>query len=203
VDRPLRADAARNRAALLAAAEAAFAEHGVEASVADIARRAGIGKGTVFRHFPTKDDLLAAVVMDRVTTLSALASELSGRPDPGPALEEFLFAAAHKQQQLDLSFLREAPDVDDRLTDARRSLFEAITVLVTRAQSAGAVREDVTGVDVILMMCAPHYVTTLVPSPSPDLWRRYLGIIIDGLRPQGARPLPATGASPAPTRSSR
>src|SRR6195952_1974971 len=102
----MRADAARNRAALLTAAEAEFAEHGPDASVADIARRAGIGKGTVFRHFPTKDDLLAAVVMDRVTTLTSLARELSGRPDAGPALEEFLEQAAGKQQQLDLSFLR-------------------------------------------------------------------------------------------------
>jgi AcrR family transcriptional regulator len=189
----------------LAAAEAAFAEHGPEASVADIARRAGIGKGTVFRHFPTKDDLLAAVVMDRVTTLTSLALHLAGRPDPGPALEEFLEQAAGKQQQLDLSFLRDAPDVNDRLTEARQSLFEAITALVARAQSAGAVRADVTGMDVILLMCAPHYVTTYVPSPSPDLWRRYLGIILDGLRPQGARPLPPsrTGASPGPTRPSR
>jgi hypothetical protein len=85
-------------------------------------------------------------------TLRALARDLAGRPDPGPALEEFLFQAAGRQH---------------------------------------AIRDDVTGTDVILMMCAPHYVTTYVPSPSPDLWRRYLGIILDGLRPQGARPLHA------------
>jgi AcrR family transcriptional regulator len=187
----VRADAARNRSSLLAAAEAEFAEHGLDASVADIARRAGIGKGTVFRHFPTKEDLLAAVVLDRVITLTALAHELAGRPDPGPALEEFLFQAAGKQQQLDLSFLRGATALNDRLAEARGSLFEAITALVVRAQSAGAIRDDVTGMDVILMMCAPLYVTTYVPSPSPDLWRRYLGIILDGLRPQGAHPLPA------------
>jgi AcrR family transcriptional regulator len=187
----LRADAARNRAALLAAAEAEFAEHGPDASVADIARRAGIGKGTVFRHFPTKEDLLAAVVLDRVITLTALAQELSGRSDAGAALEEFLIQAAGKQQQLDLSFLRGATALNDRLTETRLSLFEAITNLVTRAQSAGAIRDDITGTDVILMMCAPAYVTTYVPSPAPDLWRRYLGLILDGLRPQGARPLPA------------
>jgi AcrR family transcriptional regulator len=187
----VRADAARNRAALLAAAEAEFAEHGPDASIAGIAHRAGIGKGTVFRHFPTKDDLLAAVVLDRVTTLTSAALELAGRPDAGPALEEFLYQAAGKQQQLDLSFLRGATTVNDRLDDARRTLFDAITVLVERAQAAGAIRDDVTGTDVILMMCAPHYVTTYVPSPSADLWRRYLAIILDGLRPQGARPLPA------------
>ena len=64
--RPLRADAARNRALLLAAAADEFAERGLDASVADIARRAGVGKGTVFRHFPTKDDLIAAIVLDRI-----------------------------------------------------------------------------------------------------------------------------------------
>jgi AcrR family transcriptional regulator len=186
----LRADAARNRAALLAAAEAEFAEHGPDASVADIARRAGIGKGTVFRHFPTKEDLLAAVVLDRVVTLTALAHELAARPDAGPALEEFLFQAAGKQQQLDLSFLRGATALNDRLNETRQSLFEAISTLVSRAQSSGAVRDDITGTDVILMMCAPAYVTTYAPSPSPDLWRRYLALILDGLRPEGARPLP-------------
>src|ERR1700712_4605958 len=119
----MRADAARNRAALLVAAEAEFAEHGPGASVADIARRAGIGKGTVFRHFPTKDDLLAAVVLDRVVALTSLALDLSARSDPGPALEEFLYEAAGKQQQLDLSFLRGAAALNDRLTGARVSLF--------------------------------------------------------------------------------
>jgi AcrR family transcriptional regulator len=187
----MRSDAARNRAALLAAAEAEFAEHGPDASVSDIARRAGIGKGTVFRHFPTKEELLAAVVLDRVTTLTALALHLAGRPDPGPALEKFLHEAAGRQQQLDLSFLRGATSVNDRLAEARRSLFDAITTLVRRAQDAGAVRDDVSGMDVILMMCAPHYVTTYVPEAAPDLWRRYLGIILDGLRPEGARPLSA------------
>jgi AcrR family transcriptional regulator len=187
----VRADAARNRAALLAAAEAEFAERGPDASVADIAQRAGIGKGTVFRHFPTKEDLLAAVVLDRVATLTTLARELAGRPDAGPALEEFLYQAAGKQQQLDLSFLRGATTVNERLDDARATLFDAISTLVTRAQRAGAVRDDVTGLDVILMMCAPHYVTTYVPEAAPDLWRRYLGIILDGLRPEGARQLSA------------
>ncbi|MFI6070530.1 hypothetical protein ACIA5C_02940 [Actinoplanes sp. NPDC051343] len=66
-----------------------------------------------------------------------------------------------------------------------------MTALVRRAQDARALRDDVSGMDVILMMCAPHYVTTYVPEAAPDLWRRYLGIILDGLRPEGARPLSA------------
>jgi AcrR family transcriptional regulator len=190
VTRALRADAQRNRASLLAAATAEFAEHGLDASVADIARRAGVGKGTVFRHFPTKDDLLAAVVLDRIDELTAVAGHLAGAGDAGAALIEFLAAAAGKQQQLDLSFLRESGALNGRLGAARGHLFAAITGLVDRAQRAGAVRADVTGMDVILLMCAPNHVVNFVPEPSPELWRRYLAIIVDGLRPEGARPLP-------------
>ncbi|MFF5084982.1 TetR/AcrR family transcriptional regulator [Actinoplanes sp. NPDC000266] len=190
IDRPLRADAARNRASLLAAATEEFAAHGLDASVADIARRAGIGKGTVFRHFPTKDDLLAAVVLDRIDDLAALAQRLTTATDPGAALLEFMEAAAGRQQQLDLSFLRESGEVNARLTGARERLFAAIIALVARAQETGAVRPDIDGMDVILLMCAPNHVVSFVPNPPPDLWRRYLAIIFDGLRPEGAQPLP-------------
>ncbi|MEU8820628.1 helix-turn-helix domain-containing protein [Actinoplanes sp. NPDC048796] len=199
VDRPLRADAARNRSSLLAAASEEFAAHGLDASVADIARRAGIGKGTVFRHFPTKDDLLAAVVLDRVDDLATLAHHLTTATDPGAALLEFMEAAAGRQQQLDLSFLREAGEVNARLTEARERLFTAIIALVTRAQQAGAVRPDIEGMDVILLMCAPSHVVSFVPSPPPDLWRRYLSLIFDGLRPEGAHPLPGPAVRDAAT----
>ncbi|MFC3743821.1 TetR/AcrR family transcriptional regulator [Paractinoplanes deccanensis] len=189
-ERPLRADAARNRSSLLAAAAREFAERGPDASVADIARRAGIGKGTVFRHFPTKEDLLAAVVLDRIEDLAALAARLANADDAGAALLEFMDEAAGRQQQLDLSFLRESGEVNERLAGARERLFAAIIALVERAQAAGAVRGDISGMDVILLMCAPNHVVSFVPDAPPDLWRRYLGIIFDGLRPEGARPLP-------------
>jgi AcrR family transcriptional regulator len=187
----LRADAARNRSLLLAAAAAEFAERGMEASVADIARRAGVGKGTVFRHFPTKDDLLAAIVLDRVESLAALARGLADAADAGAALFSFLEEAAGRQQQLDLSFLRDAGEINALLRDAREGLFTAIIALVERAQAAGAIRSDISGTDVILLMCAPAHVVSFVPNPPPELWRRYLGLIFDGLRPEGAHPLPA------------
>lgn len=83
-----RADAARNRESLLAAAAEEFAKRGLHASVADIASRAGLGKGTVFRHFPTKDDLIAAIVLDRIALLTAEGERLSGAADAGAALLE-------------------------------------------------------------------------------------------------------------------
>ncbi|MBG0567572.1 TetR/AcrR family transcriptional regulator [Actinoplanes aureus] len=194
----MRADAARNRALLLAAAEAAFAERGLDVSVADIAQRAGIGKGTVFRHFPTKDDLLAEVMLDRVHALTHAGKRLATADDPGAALLEFLTLAAERQQQNDLSVLREAHAVNERLSDARAAMFAQIDTLVGRAREAGAIRADVTGTDVALLMCAPGHVAGFAPHGGPDLWRRYLAIIFDGLRPHGARPLPV----PPPTENS-
>ncbi|MCP2168560.1 TetR/AcrR family transcriptional regulator [Goodfellowiella coeruleoviolacea] len=193
--RPLRADAARNRELLLAAAADEFAEHGLDASVADIARRAGVGKGTVFRHFPTKDDLIAAIVIDRITALNAVGEPLLTAPDPGAALLEFLTAAARQRQERDLSFLLEAGELNAEVSQVRTRMYEIINALVDRARDHGAVRDDVTGADVILLMCAPNYVTGYLPEAPPDLWRRYLAIIFDGLRPEGAHPLP----QPPPT----
>lgn len=196
-DRPLRADAARNRYALLKAASEEFAAHGLDASVADIARRAGIGKGTVFRHFPTKDDLLAEVMLDRIHALTHAGKRLATADDPGAALLEFLTLAAERQQQNDLSVLREAHAVNERLSDARTGMFALVDMLVERAREAGAIRADITGTDVALLMCAPGHVAGFAPHGGPDLWRRYLAVIFDGLRPQGAHPLPVPPPGPA------
>jgi AcrR family transcriptional regulator len=188
--RPLRADAARNRVLLLAAAADEFAERGLDASVADIARRAGVGKGTVFRHFATKDELLAAIVLDRIDRLTAAGERLHTADDPGAALLEFLTTAAQQRQQLDLSFLQGAGEVSPAATRARSRLVAALDALVDRARRHGAVRADITGTDVFLLMCAPNYVAGYARDASPDLWRRYLAIIFDGLRPEGAHTLP-------------
>jgi AcrR family transcriptional regulator len=188
--RPLRADAARNRELLLAAAADEFAEHGLDASVADIARRAGVGKGTVFRHFATKDDLLAAIVLDRIGALSAAGERLLQAADPGAALLEFLTVAAQQRQQLDLSVLQGAGELNPEVARVRAQMFQTVHALVERARQHGTVRADVTGTDVILLMCAPNYVTSYLPDAPPDLWQRYLAIIFDGLRAEGAHPLP-------------
>lgn len=184
----LRADAVRNRSLLLAAAVEEFAENGVDAPVAAIARRAGLGKGTVFRHFPTKDDLVAAIVLDRVTRLTALATELSTAADAGAALLEFMKFAAQQRQQLDLSFL--SGDLGADVSSAQEQMTQAITALVDRARVEGALRPDVTGTDVMLLMCVPNDVVKHLPDARPELWERYLAILFDGLRPEGAHPLP-------------
>ncbi|GAA2547432.1 TetR/AcrR family transcriptional regulator [Mycolicibacterium diernhoferi] len=192
--RPIRADAARNRALLLAAAEDEFAERGPSASVADIARRAGVAKGTVFRHFPTKEDLIASIVCGHIAALADAAGRLADSPDAGAALLEFLTIAADQRQRHDLTFLQSASDGDPRVTEARDALHANLETLVDRARASGAIRADITEADVFLMMCAPIHIVENLAAPTPLLWQRYLAIIFDGLRPDGAHPLP----QPAP-----
>ncbi|WP_210492059.1 TetR/AcrR family transcriptional regulator [Patulibacter sp. SYSU D01012] len=189
--RPLRADAARNRALLLAAAEDEFVERGLEASVADIARRAGVAKGTVFRHFATKEALIAAVVRERLATLAAVARELHGGSDAGADLLAFMTHAADARRQRDLTFLLSVSADDPQVRDVGDELHAAIGALVDRARTAGAIRADVTEGDVFLLLCAPVHVVENHPDPPEDLWRRYLAILFDGLRPDGAHALPA------------
>lgn len=163
--------------------------------MADIARRAGVAKGTVFRHFATKEDLIASIVGGHLGALTNEARRLADSSDPGAALLEFLTVAADQRQQHDLTFLQSASESDSRVTELRDELFADVVRLVDRARDAGHVRPDVTGTDVFLLMCAPVHVVENLSDPPPDLWRRYLAIIFDGLRPQGAHPLP----QPAPT----
>ncbi|MFI5930973.1 TetR/AcrR family transcriptional regulator [Actinoplanes sp. NPDC051494] len=192
--RPLRADAARNRELLLTAAEEEFAERGLDASIADIARRAGVAKGTVFHHFATKEELIAAIVGGHFTALTTVARRLLEAADPGAALLEFLTVAAEGLQQQDLTFLQTVTEGDSEVARLQGRLHADIGALVDRARDAGAVRADVTGTDVMLLICAPVHAAGFLPTPAPDLWRRYLAIIFDGLRPEGANPLP----QPAP-----
>ncbi|MEU4250416.1 helix-turn-helix domain-containing protein [Amycolatopsis sp. NPDC026612] len=186
--RPLRADAARNRELLLAAAEEEFAARGIDASIADIADRAGVAKATVFSHFASKEELIAAIVGGHFAALTAVARRLLATADPEAALSEFLTVAADGIKQQDLTFLR--ADDDSRVTELRNDLHVAVSALVDRARAAGAIRADITGTDVFLLICAPVHIAGCHPNAHPDLWRRYQAIIFDGLRPSGANPLP-------------
>lgn len=177
----------------MAAAEEVFAERGAEASVADIARRAGVAKGTVFRHFASKDDLIASLVCEHLVTLTDAAHRLAHSPDPGAALLEFLTIAADQRRQHDLTYLQTCSATDARVIAIRDEVHAGVSTLVANAQRVNAIRPDVTGTDVFLLMCAPVHVMDGHPDPQPDLWRRYLAIIFDGLRPEGASPLPLPG----------
>lgn len=195
--RHLRADAVRNRGLLLDAAAAEFAEHGMDVSITRIASRAGIGKGTVFRHFDTKEQLLAAIFSDRLEELVMTGLRLSLSDDPGAAFAAFMHAGVEIQAR-DRSFCQAATVLSPSEASVRASrerLAEIADILVTRAQRAGAVRDDISGLDVVLLLTAASQAVLSITEAAPGLWQRYLGMILDGLRPEGARPLPV----PSPT----
>lgn len=170
----LRADAQRNLGRVLEAAAEAFAEHGPDVSVDEIARRAGVGHATVFRRFPTKDALIAAVVEERVRTLIALAQSALEDEDAGAAVTAFVWQAAELQARdrglyecLDRCVL--SPEVAE--------LERAVVRLVERAQAAGALRKDVGAHDV------PTLVGAAIRAAPAGQWRRYVEVVLDGLRP--------------------
>lgn len=190
--RALRSDAERNRRLVLEAAAAAFAEEGLDVGMADIARRAGVGNATVFRRFPTKDALVEAIIDERITELLAAAARAAEIEDPWDALVHLLEATAKTQArdqgffQATERFLLEHPDILRR----HRPIIEAVDPLVARAQAAGVLRDDVTTLDVLGLVKGA--VSCLPPAPElrTDGWRRYLALLLDGLRPEAATPLP-------------
>ncbi|WP_329372909.1 TetR/AcrR family transcriptional regulator [Streptomyces sp. NBC_01483] len=187
-----RADAARNRRSLLDAAAAELAEQGLEVSIARIAARAGVAKGTVFNHFPTKEDLIAEIFGDRVACLVTLGETLLEEVDPGSALLRFMTAGIELQAN-DRSFCQAAaaiPGSHPRVRAASERLAQTAETLTARARDAGMIRPDVTGHDIVLLLGAAAQAAAPLGNTMPDLWRRYLYLIFDGLRPECARELP-------------
>ncbi|MBP2705523.1 TetR/AcrR family transcriptional regulator [Microbispora sp. RL4-1S] len=194
--RQARADALRNRRLLLGAAADVFAEYGTEASVTQIAQRAGIGKGTVFRHFPTKEDLLAAIVGELLDALVDTGVALSDADDPEAALLAFMTAGVELQVK-DRAFCEVVGRPSLRHPDVQAGierLCEVAETLTDRARRQGTVRQDITGRDIVLLVGGVHQTAAPAMDADPELWRRYLGLVFDGIRAVTAAPL----AHPAP-----
>lgn len=190
--RPLRVDAERNLRRLLDAAREAFAERGLAVSVDEIARRAGVGKGTVFRRFPTKEHLVAAILCDCLEEVHGLGVELlEGDADPDVALQEFMRAGAALQAQNRGFFesIAQSTFVEPEVLSVKQRLIEVTAALISAAAAAGCVRGDVTAYDVLMLQCGAIQAAAPFHDQAPELWRRYLDIAFDGLRPQGAHPL--------------
>jgi AcrR family transcriptional regulator len=198
VQRDLRADARRNRERILAAARELVAEQGVDVPVAEIAERAGVGVGTIFRRFPTKHDLLVALVEQRVEQLLAAADAALEREDPEPGLRSFLQTVV-ELQICDRGFC-ESMDTDLFAAEPLRRLFgevvERAGTLLERAQRAGAVRGDVTAEDITMVIAGIVRSGVILEEIAPGAWRRYVDLACDGLRAEGATPL----CGKAPTR---
>ena len=183
--RPLRADARRNREKVLAAASAAFASSGLDAQVEDIARRAGLGVGTVYRHFPTKGTLVSALAEEH---FERLAETLEAALDePGGAWEVFSAAIwrAATAAAGDVAWCEIIAGDPGAVAAAARGqerVGAATATLIARAQAAGAMREDATVEDVRTMMCGFGHIAAGQRAGGPLDWKRYLAIALDGLR---------------------
>jgi AcrR family transcriptional regulator len=191
-ERVLRADARRNREAVIAAAKRLFADQGLDAQMPDVARAANVGVGTVYRHFPTKDDLIAALVAERFERLAQKARDGLQAEDPWDGVAGLIRFAA--QIQADDRGLCEVmgsrPDVMDAAARAA-GLPELSEELVKRAQNAGDLRRDLAWEDIPMIACGLGRITQAAVGPAAGRWPRLVEIVLDGLRPPGSRKLPA------------
>ena len=189
--RPLRADARRNRERVLQAARETFAEHGLDAQMEDMARRAGVGVGTVYRHFPNKEAVVDALVADYFAQLVTRANEALAIDDPWEAFTTYMWGAADLLgANRGLSEITAGGQM--REGAERAGIFGPVNELIARAQRAGVMRPDVTGNDVPHIMCACGRVQVLGADSDEEAWRRHMTIMLDGLRAGDRTPLPGS-----------
>lgn len=190
---PLRADAERNRQRLLAAAKDLFATRGLDVTLDDVARHAGVGTGTAYRRFPNKDALIDALMADRISELRQIAQDCLEEPDPWVGLSGYLERALALQAS-DRGLkevLFSSGRGRERSVQARRKIAPVVMKLVQRAVEAGAVRSDMSTSDVPIINFMLNTVVDFGREVEPDLYKRYLAIVLDGLRPRvDLEPLP-------------
>lgn len=183
-ERPLRADAERNRQRILAAAAEEFAERGLSVTLDDIAHRAGVGVGTVYRRFPDKEQLIDALFAQRIDELVAVADAGLANPDALAGLEHFLERGLELQQtDRGLKELMHNSGLGaKRVAHARSQIAPRVIELVARAQASGQLRDDVVAPDMPLITFMIGSLMDITQDVRPDVWRRLLTIVLDGLR---------------------
>ncbi|WP_158886815.1 TetR/AcrR family transcriptional regulator [Amycolatopsis anabasis] len=184
MSRPLRRDAERNRQRILEAAAEVFAARGLEVTLDDIAKHAGLGVGTVYRRFPSREHLVEALFEHTIDEIADLAEASLREPDPWTALTEFMFRTAELQtanaglRQVMLS----SAYGHDRVARARERLIPAAHRMVARAQADGSLRADLDPTDIPLIEFMIGSTADYTGGLRPQLWRRFLTIVLDGLR---------------------
>ncbi|WP_406019783.1 TetR/AcrR family transcriptional regulator [Nocardioides sp. NBC_00850] len=188
----MRADAERNRERVLDAARELFAEQGLDASTNEVARRAGVGVATLFRRFPTRDDLVGAVFADRMAAYVAATDEALADPDPWRGFCGYIERVCRMQADdrgfadvLTLTF-----PTAKALEDDRNRAAEALGVLLDRAKASGRLRQDFTHQDVPLILMANAGVVNATRNAAPDAWKRLVGFLIQAFAAEAAQPLP-------------
>lgn len=192
-DRELRADARRNRAALLSTARAVFAERGLDAPLEQIARRAGVGIGTLYRRFPTRAQLIEAVFTDRMAAYVAAAETAAADSDPWPAFRHYVLTVLSLQaEDLALADLlvttSAAPGSEVERLRARA--YRAVLRLIARAKATGQLRADFTHQDLVLILMANAGLVHRTAAAAPSSWRRHCAFLLDGLQAGAATPAP-------------
>lgn len=181
--RPMRADARRNYERLLAAARAAFLEHGADASLEDVARRAGVGIGTLYRHFPTRQALQEAVYRGEVESISAKAYELCDTMAPGDALAAWMHAFAEyvAGKRGLMQTLKAVIDRDSELfARCHDEIRAAATAVLDAAKEAGTARAELTVPDLLKLI---HALSLATEHGTPEDAERLLSFLLDGVRP--------------------
>jgi AcrR family transcriptional regulator len=190
--RPLRKDAAINRDRLLAAARELFAEQGLGVTLNDIAHHAGVGVGTAYRRFANKEEIIDALFEERLQAVETAARESLDEPDPWLALTSYL------ERTLQLQFgdrglhqiLNDPTLGDERVGDVRRRIAPLTVELVQRAKDAGVVRSDFAPTDVIFIQAAMSPIIESTRGIAPDLYKRYLAMMLDGIKASAATEIP-------------
>jgi AcrR family transcriptional regulator len=198
--RPLRKDAERNRQRILQAATEVFTERGLEATLDDVAHHAGVGVATVYRRFPDKASLADALFEQRIDLLVGVAETAYSEPDAWQALASFMERAAEMMagDRGMRQMLMFAAYGHDRISYARDRMRPAVGRLVERAQAAGQVREDLTATDIPVIEFMLSVTAEYVRDVRPNLWRRFLVLWLDAMRParDSYAPLPVEGLTP-------
>jgi AcrR family transcriptional regulator len=176
-------DAVRNRASVVAAAASVFADRGLDASLDDVADRAGVGKATIYRSFPTKEHLVSAVACERLAAFEALARAALGERDAWAAFCGLLGVMAQTQaSDRILGGALAAPCELSQLTAARRTTLAALERVMRKAQRQGTMRRDVTVQDVRVLFAGVAHMLNDAGEHDAAVWRRYAELITAGLR---------------------
>jgi AcrR family transcriptional regulator len=191
-DRALRADAERNRERILRAAQKAFAKHGLEVPLEAVAEQAGVGIATVYRRFPTRDDLIAACFEQRLEDYARAAEEALEAPDGWSGFRgyvERICAMQAADRGLKDVLTHSFPDA--KALEAHRARgYELSVRIVARAQAEGTLRPDLVPEDLVLLLIANAAVVEATGTVAPDAPRRLVALLLDGLRSEGASQLP-------------
>jgi AcrR family transcriptional regulator len=198
----LRSDARRNRERLVASARELFSRSGVDVPVEEITQHAGLGMGTLYRHFPTKEALLDAVLEEAFAELVDVAAEAAAAEDAWAGFAGFLERAfsLHATNRGLKDVLAARGEGSERAEAMRARIKPLLRALIERAQAQGALRLDFTPEDLPVVFWTGERVIHATATVAPDYWRRYLALLLDGLRAEAATPLPGKALTQAQLR---